>query len=550
MSIGIAGLLVFNFVVSVAGLCVLLWSMQRRYMSWGAAGARVIFQRGEEGRYESRNVLYDGTVSEPTTAADQVDETTVAQRIAMDTSARRPAVYFLFSGVLWLLAGSVFGLLVSLKFTFPDWLTSQPYLTFGRLRMMHLNAVIYGWTAMGGLAAMLWLLPRLLGAELRGGSVAMVGGHLWNLAMLVGLGLLAAGVTDGLEWLEFHWSVDLIFVVAGALVAAPLFATLRHRSVPHLYVSLWYLAAALVWFPALFLIANAPMLHFGVEHAAVNWWFAHNVLGLFLTPIGLALAYYLIPKVLGKPIYSYSLSLIGFWSLALFYSQAGIHHLIGGPVPTWLVTLSIVQSVMMVIPVVAVAINHHVTMIGHFRAFWWSPTLRFVVTGALMYTAVSLVGSTQAIRTVNRLTHFTHFTVAHAHHGVYAFYSMVLFGAVYFMMPRLLQREWPFPRLIAAHYWLSLGGVLVYVVGLSIGGILQGIAMLDATRPFIESVRVTIPYLHVRSLGGTLMTLAHMVFAVHLVAISRAWGPERAGVPWQRRTAGRGPELQPAEVRS
>jgi cytochrome c oxidase cbb3-type subunit 1 len=231
-------------------------------------------------------------------------------------------------------------------------------------------------------------------------------------------------------------------------------------------------------------------------------------------------------------VFSYGLSVVGFWSLALFYSQVGMHHLIGGPVPTWLVSVSVVHSVMMFVPVVAVAINHHWTMKGRFGMLRHSPTLRFVVLGAMMYTLTSFEGSLQSLRTINRVTHFTHFTVAHAHFGVYGFVSFALFGAVYFLLPRLIEREWPRPALIKAHFWLALSGILVYVVGLSVGGVLQGLAMLDPARGFMDSVAVTIPYLHVRTLGGALMTAAHLVFAYHTWLMATRRGPARDTTPW------------------
>ena len=214
-------------------------------------------------------------------------------------------------------------------------------------------------------------------------------------------------------------------------------------------------------------------------------------------------------------------------ALALFYSQVGLHHLIGGPVPTWAVTISIVHSVMMVIPVVAVAVNHHMTVAAHWRLLLYSPTLRFVTLGAVMYTASSLQGSMQALRSVNEITHFTHYTVAHAHLGLYGFYSLIMFGAIYFIMPRLTGREWPYPKAIAAHFWLVFVGFGIYFVFLSIGGWLQGLAMQDASRPFMESVTLTLPYLVARSVGGGIMTLGHIVFAVHAyVALTRS-GPAR-----------------------
>jgi len=298
-----------------------------------------------------------------------------------------------------------------------------------------------------------------------------------------------------------------------------LLLTAANRQVEHLYVTSWYLMAALVWFPILFLIANLPFTFPGASGATVNWWFAHNVLGLWVTPIGIGIAYYMIPKILGRPIISYQLSLIGFWSLALFYSQVGIHHIIGGPIPTWLVTLSIVHSVMMSIPVITVAINHHGTMMGNFGRLKDSPTLRFVWIGALMYTVASLQGSMEALRSVNVITHFTHYTIAHAHLGMYAFLSFILFGAVYFIMPRLTNWEWPWRRLISLHFWLVSVGIVIYVVSLSIAGWKQGMALLDAAMPFMDIVRMTMPALQARTVGGALMTLGHLVFAFHFVAM-------------------------------
>jgi cytochrome c oxidase cbb3-type subunit I len=326
----------------------------------------------------------------------------------------------------------------------------------------------------------------------------------------------------------------------------PLILTMKRRRVKHLYVSVWYMGAALLWFPLLYAVANAPGVHFGVEQATMNWWYGHNVLALWFTPLGLAAAYYFIPKVLGTPIYSYNLSLLGFWTLAFFYSQVGGHHLIGGPVPTWLITLSIVQSMMMFVPVFAVAVNQHMTVVGHFRALRYSPTLRFVVLGAMMYTLASLQGSIEALRSVNTITHFTHFTVAHAHLGLYGFFAMVMFGSIYFIMPRVLGREWPSAALISWHFWLVACGFAVYFIGLSIGGWLQGLAMLDAKQPFMASVAVTLPYLESRSLGGGLMTLGHLVFGTHFFLMmlgqkTQAAGATRFGFP--RLTRSTAPEV-------
>jgi cytochrome c oxidase cbb3-type subunit 1 len=323
------------------------------------------------------------------------------------------------------------------------------------------------------------------------------------------------GISDGLEWLEIPWQIDILFVAGGALVGVPLVLTLLRRRVEHLYVSVWYMGCALFWFPVLFLVANWPGLHHGVEQATMNWWFGHNVLGLFYTPLALASVYYFLPKVIGRPVQSYNLSLLGFWGLAFFYGQVGGHHLIGGPVPAWMVTLSIVQSMMMIVPVASFTVNQYQTLKGRLGALRWSPTLRFIGFGGLMYTASSVQGSFEALRSVNAVTHFTHFTVAHAHLGLYGFVTMVFFGSIYFVVPRITGREWPSARLISAHFWLVAGGITLYFVSLTIGGWLQGLAMLDATRPFMDSVAATLPYLKARSVGGSLMVAGHLVFVAH-----------------------------------
>ena len=431
--------------------------------------------------------------------------------------------------VIWLLIASVAGLVSSVKLHSPDWLAQYSWLTFGRIRPIHLNLVAYGWCSLAGIGVSLWLIPRLLKTHLVGSKYAIAGGALWTVGVFLGALSIALGYSDGLEWLEFPWQIDILLVVGGGLVGLPLWMTLLRRKVDHLYVSVWYVAAGLLWFPVLFLIANVPYLHFGVEQATMNWWFGHNVLGLWFTPIGLASAYYLIPKILGKPIYSYNLSLLGFWSLAFFYSQVGGHHLIGGPVPTWLITMSIVQSVMMIIPVFAVTVNLHMTVLGNFKALVYSPTLRFIVLGTILYTAASVQGSLEALRSVNTVTHFTHFTVAHAHLGLYGFFSMVMFGAIYYIMPRVMNWEWPYPKLISLHFWLVLIGFLIYFIWLSIGGWLQGLAMLNPDMPFMQSVAVTLPYLEARSIGGALMTLGHFVFAFHFFAMGWKFGPKRLG---------------------
>ena len=524
-----------TFILSIAALFVFIWSLSNGLFGDGFQAATEIFVPNELGRVEdpaATAAQIDRLQQATGTASDGVSSVSESDAKARDDADKSTSLVVgvcLTLAVVWLVLASVAGLISSIKMHEPDWWVQYGWLTFGRIRPIHLNMVAYGWCSLAGIGVAIWLIPRLLKTELVGAKYALVGGGLWTIGVFAGTVAIAMGYSDGLEWLEYPWQIDILLVVGGALVGVPLWLTLLNRKVKHLYVSVWYIGAGLLWFPILFLIANWPGLHFGVQQATMNWWIGHNVLGLWFTPIGLAASYYFIPKVIGKPIHSYNLSLLGFWSLAFFYSQVGGHHLIGGPVPSWLITISIVQSMMMVIPVFAVAVNQHMTVLGSFRALAYSPTLRFIVLGAMMYTAASVQGSLEALRSVNTVTHFTHYTVAHAHLGLYGFFSMVMFGSIYFIMPRVMNWEWPYPKLISLHFWLVLVGFAIYFIWLTIGGWLQGLAMLDEKTPFMQSVALTLPYLKARSIGGGLMTLGHLVFAAHFFAMGWKFGPRRLG---------------------
>ena len=532
MNPAIAFLLSMTFLISIGGLFLMVWGLANDQWGDGQEAAKTIFAEGEVGRAEDpasdgsqQRELQERADADP--GELDIDQGELADRRELDSSGRQPVLWWLTSSVVWLLLGSVFGLIASLKMHLPDWLVGEAVLTFGRVRPAHLNVVAYGWASMAGVGVGLWLVPRLFKTALAGGRYATVGAVLWNLGVGAGTIAILAGYSSGLEWLEFPRQIDILLVLGGALAAVPLIMTILRRRVHHLYVSAWYLIGALVWFPMLFVTGNLHDLFIGTEQGILNWWFAHNVLGLWMTPLGLAAAYYFIPKITGTPIYSYTLSLIGFWALALFYSQVGVHHLIGGPVPTWLATLSIVTSVMMIIPVVAVAVNHHMTVLPRWRMVLTSPTLRFVVAGAMMYTFASVQGSIEALRTVNTITHFTHYTVGHAHMGVYGFFSFILFGSIYFILPRLVNWEWPHAWAISLHFWLVFIGFGIYFWFLSFGGWLQGLAMLDASVSFMETMELTLPYLTARSVGGSLMTLGHVVFASHFFLVLARMGPKR-----------------------
>lgn len=522
------------FLLSIMGLFVFIWSLRQGLLVENPTAASVIFAKGEIGHTDDPALVGEGKTSLQAAAAQPAaahapDPEELRDRIDADRSSAFPVFMFIAFACMWLVLGSLAGLTASIKLHQPDWLTDQAWLTFGRIRTAHITAVLYGWITNAAIGTILWLLPRLLRTRLHGAVWTMLGGAFINTGIAAGIGAISSGWTDGMEYLEIPWQIAIFVLVGFVLVVLPVLYTLVNRKVEHLYVTVWYTVAGLLWISLLFLVAKLPGVHTGVQQATTNWWYGHNVLGLWFTPVSVGAIYYFLPKIIGRPVRSYNLSILGFWTLAFFYGQVGGHHLIGGPVPGWLTTLSTVQSLMMIIPVVAFAINMALTMKGRMHLARYSPTLRFMMFGGAMYFLSSVQGSFEALRSMNAVTHFTHYTVGHAHLGAYGFVSMVLFGAVYFMMPRVLNWEWPYPKLITLHFWLAAVGIAIYFVALTIGGWLQGEAMLDATRPFIDSVNVTIPYLKWRTVGGTLMGLSHLVFAGHLAAMILRFGPARTG---------------------
>lgn len=497
--------LILTFSISVLGMLAFVVALIQKQVLVPTSAAKSIFGPNELGHSESDS---KGRMSD--------------QWRALDQSAKVPILFFIVSSTLWLVLGSIFGLFASLKLHTPEFLGTQALLTFGKVRTLHLNIITYGWLSPAALGVAMWLVPRLTKVPLQNVRTLFSAGIIWNIGVVLGCIGILLGVTDGLEWLEFWWPIDILLAVAGAMVAIPLFKTVYLSKEKHLYVTMWYTICALIWFPVLFVIANTHFLHSGVQQAIANWWFAHNVLGLWVTPLGLGIIYYLLPKIIGHPIASYQLSLFGFWGLALFYSQVGMHHLLGGPIPTWLGNLSVVMSAGMAIPVITVAINHHVSTYKHFHVLKDSVVLRFIVFGAMSYTISSLQGSLHSLRTFNYITHFTHWTVSHAHLGLYGFTTMVLFGGIYFALPRLVGRNFKSPQLLNLHFWVASLGIIIYAVSLGIGGWLQGEELRNIHGSFEQSMKLTVPYLVIRSIGGTLMLLSHLLMLYNVISILRS----------------------------
>jgi len=440
------------------------------------------------------------------------------ERALIDASTRLPVLFFYGSAIAWLLLGTLLAGFTSFKLHAPDLLSNISFLTWGRVRPAHMNVMVYGWASMAGIGTAIWLMARLCRTTLRHPLLLICGGAFWNLGVLLGVGGILSGDSTGYEWLEFPPYAAIVLFIAYSLVVSWAMLMFRFRRGDNIYITQWYLMAAFLWFPWVY-GASQVMLFVvpvqGVMQGAVTWWFANNLLFLWFGAIGLGTAYYMIPKVIGRPVYSYHLAAIGFWTYALFASWTGMQRLVDGPFPAWMITASIAASILTIIPVATVGLNHHMTMRGYFGLLRYSPTLRFTVFGAFAYTVFSLVGVLLSLRSIAGYVHFTEASVAYSHLGLYAFFTMVMFGSMYYIVPRLVGREWRYASLIKLHFWSSTYGVGLMVLMLLAGGLSQGSSMSDLSIAFSESTESILPYLRGRSVSGMLLTVAHFVFAFH-----------------------------------
>ncbi len=460
----------------------------------------------------------DVTTAQTSTTDVNAGDVERVERALIDASTRVPVLMFYTSAIAWLLIGTLLGAFTSIRMHTPDWLSNISFLTWGRVRPAHMNVMVYGWASMAGIGTAIWLMARLCRTTLRHPLLLVAGAAFWNLGVLLGVVGILGGLSTGYQWLEFPPFAAIVLFVAYTLVVSWAVLMFRFRRGDNIYITQWYLLGAFLWFPWLYAAAHimlfiAPVQ--GVLQAAVNWWYGNNLMFLWFGSLALGTAYYMIPKVTGRPVYSYHLAAIGFWTYALFASWTGMQRLVDGPFPAWMVTVSIAAMILTIIPVATVGLNHHMTMRGQFGLLRYSPTLRFTVFGAISYTIFSAVGVLISLRSVARFVHFTQASIGYTHMGLYAFYTMIMFGSMYYIVPRLVGREWRSASLIKMHFWASAYGIGLMVLMLLVGGFVQGLNMDDPTMAFTESTQSVLPYLRGRSLSGILLTVAHFIFAYH-----------------------------------
>jgi cytochrome c oxidase cbb3-type subunit 1/cytochrome c oxidase cbb3-type subunit I/II len=395
-----------------------------------------------------------------------------------------------------MIVGTFAGLLGAVELMAPDLTENIGWLVFGRLRPIHINIVLFGFVTPGLLGAAFYFLPRLLRTSLYSEGLGKITVIAWNVLLAGGVVSLAAGHTQGREYAELIWPLDILVVIAFLLVFCNFMMTVKRRTEPLLYVSVWYVCAGVILTAATYALGNVIWQPdtgalLGIPDAILLWFYGHNVFGLLLTPLAAGVAYYVIPRACRAPLYSHTLSLLGFWALIVVYTHIGTHHLLQVPVPAWLKVIAVVDSVAMVIPVMAFLINIWFTVKGKLGAIHADIGAKFVFTGTIMYFFVSIQGSMMSLPDVQRVTHFNNWVVGHAHIGVLGFAGMIALGGIYYVLPKITGRPL-YSRLLAdLQYWLVLIGVVGFTVVLTIAGLIQGNAWLNG-----ETIYRVLPQIH------------------------------------------------------
>ena len=424
---------------------------------------------------------------------------------------------YLLSASLWLVVGTVYGLIAAVKLYWPEAMET-PILSFGRIRPIHTNVVMYGWSSMALTGLALFVVSRTSKRPLHRPRVARLGLYAWNLALVLAVVTLSLGISRGpQEYREIVWPIMTLYAAGLLCNLYTAYGTVARRGIPEVYISNWYILGAFCWCTIIVAIAYLPFYQQGMGNIVVQGYFMHNVVGMWFTPMVLGVTYYALPRMLGKPIYSYALGVLGFWTAILFYTLIGAHHFIFSPVAWWVQTTAILFSVGMMVPVWSGFGNFFLTVRGSWQKVRKDYALVFLLVGIWGYALASSQGTIEAFRSANVYWHFTNFTVGHSHLAMYGFVAFCIWGAIYGLMPRITARG-PRQPMVALHFWLAFSGGSLYVVSISIAGMLQGASWV-AGESFIASVEAAAPMWMWRTIGGFMMVASHVVFVVNVWAM-------------------------------
>jgi cytochrome c oxidase cbb3-type subunit 1 len=439
--------------------------------------------------------------------------------------------------VVWGIVGMLVGVLIAAQLVWPILNFDTAWLSFGRLRPLHTNAVIFAFGGCALFATSLFVVQRTCQARLISDKLASVVFWGWQLVILGAAVTLPMGFTSAKEYAELEWPIDILITVVWVLYAVLFFGTIMKRKTPHIYVANWFFGAYIITVAVLHIVNSLAVpvgmwksysVYAGTVDAMVQWWYGHNAVGFFLTAGFLGIMYYFVPKQAERPVYSYRLSIVHFWALVAVYIWAGPHHLHYTALPDWAQSLGMIMSLILLAPSWGGMINGMMTLSGAWDKLRTDPILRFLVVSLSFYGMSTFEGPMMSIKTVNALSHYTDWTIGHVHSGALGWVAMVSIGAMYHLIPILFAKQQMYSiPLINTHFWMSTIGTVLYITSMWVNGILQGLMWRaynqdgTLTYSFAESVEASYPGYLVRLIGGTIFFAGMLVMAYNVWMTAR-----------------------------
>jgi len=456
----------------------------------------------------------------------------------------QPAVYndsvvrwFAIASVIYGVVGMLVGVIIAAQLTWPELNMGIEWITYGRLRPLHTNAVIFAFGGSVLFATSYYVVQRTCHTPLFSNALAWFTFIGWNIVIVSAVITLPLGITSGKEYAELEWPIDLLIAVTWVAYAIVFFGTVGIRKVKHIYVANWFFGAFIIAVALLHIVNSAALpvelfksysAYAGVQDAMVQWWYGHNAVGFFLTAAFLGMMYYFIPKQAERPVYSYRLSIVHFWALIFTYMWAGPHHLHYTALPDWAQSVGMVFSLILLAPSWGGMINGIMTLSGAWHKLRDDPILRFLIVSLSFYGMSTFEGPMMSIKTVNALSHYTDWTVGHVHSGALGWVGLVSMGSLYYLIPRLFgQKKMYSVPAIELHFWIATIGIVLYIAAMWIAGVMQGLMWRSVnpdgslTYTFVESVKATFPFYVIRLLGGVLYLGGMIVMLWNVIMTAR-----------------------------
>ena len=454
---------------------------------------------------------------------------------------------FSIMAVVWGVVGMLVGCVIAAQLVWPELNLGLPWTSFGRLRPLHTNAVIFAFGGCTLFATSYYVVQRTCQTSLFCGKLASFTFWGWQAVILAAAISLPLGFSQSKEYAELEWPIDILIAIVWVSYAVVFFGTIAKRKVKHIYVANWFFGAFILTVALLHIVNSAAIpvgymksysAYAGVQDAMVQWWYGHNAVGFFLTAGFLGIMYYFVPKQANRPVYSYSLSIVHFWALIFTYMWAGPHHLHYTALPDWTQSLGMAFSLILLAPSWGGMINGMMTMSGAWHKLRSDPILRFMIVSLSFYGMSTFEGPMMAIKTVNSLSHYTDWTVGHVHSGALGWVGLVSMGALYYMVPRLFgQKQMHSMKAIELHFWLATVGIVLYIASLWISGVMEGLMWRaintdgTLTYTFVESVKAKHPYYIIRLLGGLLYLSGMVIMLWNVIKTATSGKPAIASIP-------------------